>query len=154
MQAIHELTPYDSHILQQYNVRTSGISVCNYFSNTPESSCYIIAGIDESIFDPGPEWEFMPKYNETLNRSKYTDKVLDVNISDQLEHNGVITITSDSPIHNVTITDLSGTIISVLQQQGTELSISKDLMKIGKSGIYIVSVETDNGITSKKLLFD
>lgn len=150
---VHELSDYDSHIMQQYQVKTSGISVSNANSLTPESSCYIIAGIDESIFDPGPEWEFMPKYNETLHRSKYTDKVLNVNISDQLEHNGVITITSDSPIHNVTITDLSGNTISSFQQPGTELSISKELMKIGKSGIYIMSVNTDNGITSKKLLF-
>lgn len=154
MQVIHELSPYDSHVLQQYNVRTSGISVCNYFSNTPESSCYIIAGIDESVFDPGPEWEFMPKYNENPYQPEYKDKTFGVNISDQLEHCGVVTITSDSPIRNVTVTDLSGTVISSFQRPGNELSVSKELMNIGKSGVYIVSVETDNGIASKKLLFE
>lgn len=154
MRVIHELSKIDSHVLQQYNVRTSGISVCSYSSNNPESSCYIIAGIDESIFDPGPEWEFMPKYDETPHRSKNTDKLVGVNISDQLEHSGVVTITSESPIHNVTVTDLSGTVISSFQRPGTELSVSKNLMNIGKSGVYIVNVETDNGTTSKKLLFE
>ena len=154
MRVIHELSKTDSHVLQQYNVSTSGISVCSYSSNTPESSCYIIAGIDESVFDPGPEWEFMPKYDETPHRSKHTDKLVGVNICDQLEHSGVVTITSESPIHNVTVTDLSGTVISSFQRPGTDLSISKDLMNIGKSGVYIVSVETDNGIASKKLLFE
>ncbi|MDE5848906.1 MAG: T9SS type A sorting domain-containing protein [Muribaculaceae bacterium] len=154
MRVIHELSTYDSHVLQQYNVRTSGISVCNYSSNTPESSCYIIAGIDESVFSPGPEWEFKPKCKENPHQSKYTNKTFGVNISHLLDHNGVVTITSESPINRVTVTDLSGTLIRSFQLTGTELSISKDLMNNGKSGVYIVSVETDNGIASKKLIFE
>ncbi|MDE6523316.1 MAG: T9SS type A sorting domain-containing protein [Muribaculaceae bacterium] len=154
MRLIHELSTSDSYIQQQYKVKTSGISVCNYSSSQPESKCEILAGIDETILEPDPGLFTKPKSNQSENMNDLDKELNTIKISGSLEQCSILTITSLDNINNVIISDIDGKIIKTIKGNGSEIKIFGDSLNLKKTGIFVVYVETDKGSTSKKILFE
>lgn len=150
--SVHDLSYTDSYIAQEYKVKTYGISVSNYRSSNPESVCTIIAGMDESLFEPDPGLQLMPKKNQNDSLKELTTASNEVSISGSLEQCGVLQVSAQSDIRNITISDLSGKIIKSFKGEGSRMNIAGTSVNILYAGIYVVSVETNKGIVSKKLI--
>ena len=154
MQIIHGLSKYDSHVLQEYKIKTSGISVCNYSSSDPVSTCDIISGVDESLFEMDPEFNMKPKKNYDDDLIYPMTAFNYVTISGSLHQSDVLSVKASSEIHNITISDLSGNIIKSIKEQGKDIIIPRELLNISQSGIYVVTIETDKGIVAKKMVVE
>lgn len=151
LQFVHGLSKYDSHVLQQYHIPTTGISVSNYSSSNPESTCDILAGMDESLFDLPPEFLIQSLYYQNGDNM---DAMNDNNISVKIDKCGVISVFAQDIIKKVTVTDISGRIMGSVNTENRTVSIAASSMNIKNRGIYIVTVEIEKGEISKMIVIE
>lgn len=64
--------------------------------------------------------------------------------------NGLVTIESDSPMNQVKVFDFQGRLVLQRQLNGQRAELNHSL----NSGVYLVRVESENGITSSRLVVD
>ena len=152
MQMVHSISESDDYVIQEYKVKTSGLSVSNSSSINPESTCDIIAGLDQSLFEIDPELKEVSKRDITDSQATRIASALDVTISGSLDCNGVIEILSKESIIRVAISDISGRILKSFDGNGSSMSISRSSIDFENPGLYILCVDTENGSVSQKVL--
>ncbi len=143
------LSTRDSYISQKYFMKTSGISVSNYSSSNPISRCNIIACISEyatksvaKVRAKGSSVTGVPTLS-ILNKS--------VQITSPRNINGVITISANENIQRISLYGMEGNRIGSITGKGSTPTIPVSALNMSQPGIYIVCIETADGITSKKI---
>ncbi len=145
----YNLSSLDSYISQTYFMTTSGISVNNYSSLNPQSRCNILARVSEESAK-----------SIAKSRAKATDTagvsiplIMDesVNITGPDNINGFISISANEKIQRVSLYNLAGYYIGSVNGGDSCIVISTSMLNITQPGIYVVNVETTNGMTSKKV---
>lgn len=144
----YNLSSRDSYIAQTYLMKTSGISVSNYSSYEPVSKCNIIARFTE---DAAPNTTQMR--TKSIETADIANPIADNDIICPLtiELGSNISIKAADKIKKVSAYTLSGHCIGIAYGNDTSLSIPISNFNIFNSGIYVICVETENGITSKTI---
>lgn len=141
------LSSLDAYISQVYYMPTTGISVSNYSSSNPDSKCSIYARVANGNHANAAK--------AMRNELSSTTSIGDVNdnnansLSISIQGN-LLNICSDIGIKSVKVYALSGSTLAHFTCNGTETHVSMP-STMGK-GIYVVSVETKQGISSRKLV--
>lgn len=145
----YNISSLDSYISQTYFMNTSGISVSNYSSSNPTSRCNIVARISEDAAQ-----------SVAKARAKSTDTAIvsspsiineTVQIAFPVNINGHFAINATDKIQTVSVYGLAGNCLGVVNCQESCVNISASSLNITQPGIYVISVETTNGVTSKKV---
>lgn len=144
----YELATHDSYISQKYKMKTSGISVSNYSSSKPQSRCNIIARLYEG--DAPSVAQARAKSVNTAGVSETAINEEPVQITGPYNINGALSISANEKIQKVSVYGLAGNCIGSVKDMESCCNIPASSLNITQPGIYIVSVETTNGITSKK----
>lgn len=141
------LSSLDAYISQVYYMPTTGISVSNYSSSNPDSKCSIYARVANGNHANAAK--------AMRNELSSTTSIGDVNdnntnsLSISIQGN-LLNICSDIGIKSVKVYALSGSTLAHFTCNGTETHVS--MPSIMGKGIYVVSVETKQGISSRKLV--
>jgi len=145
----YNISQWDSYISQMYNTRTSRISVNNYSSSNPISRCNIIARVSE---------EAAQSVAKARDRGTDTAEVFSPSIIDESvmiigpeNINGQFSITANDNIQKVSVYGLAGNCVGSVNGNGSCIYMPASSLNITQRGIYIISVETATGVTSKKV---
>ena len=145
----YNLSTWDSYISQKYLMKTSGISVSNYSSSKPTSRCNIVARISDGAAQ---------SVAKARAKSTSTTDVTELSITDESVHitvpmsiNGSFSIYASEKIKKISVYGLAGNCIGSVNGKGTCTNISASTLNITQPGIYVISVETTNSVTSKKV---
>lgn len=125
----------DAVISYAFNQETTGVTVCNYSTLQPESTCMIISGIDAFK----QHWGL---YAASENK---------VSMPEAVEIGSNLDITADEQIKSVAVYGVFGNTIGSVNGGDKEISVPVSALNINKSGIYIVTVETESGVESGRL---
>ena len=149
--AKYGLTSYDAFILQSYRVRTTGMHVCNYSSSDPESTCKVTVRLPDTGTTGDNSLALKSRGEDVAGLTNtVTDNATAVYPS-PASASQPITIAAGSTIHRVCIYNLSGNMVADIAGNSECITIHPAENNITRSGIYIFSIETDNGTTSHKL---
>lgn len=148
--AAYGLSAYDSFILQNYHIRTTGIHVCNFRTLDPESTCTVIVGT------PGNNTN---NSSYTLkNRTGETAGLQETSIGGQTaifpspaSVSQPITVNGNGKIYRVRIYGLCGTMVADIPADDRTITVNPSGLNITRGGIYIFTVETENGISTHKI---
>lgn len=143
------LSERDSYISQKYFMKTSGLSVNNYSSLNPISRCNIIARILEDSAESLTKMR--AKKTDTTGMSTNSKSDESVRIIGPANIDGIITISAKERIRRVLIYGLDGNRIGSINVECSTANIQTSALNITQPGIYVVSVETVNGVTCKKV---
>ncbi len=143
------LSERDSYISQKYFMKTSGLSVNNYSSLNPISRCNIIARILEDSAESLTKMR--AKKTDTTGMSTNSKSDESVRIIGPANIDGIITISAKERIRRVLIYGLDGNRIGSINVECSTANIRTSALNITQPGIYVVSVETVNGVTCKKV---
>ena len=66
--------------------------------------------------------------------------------------NGIISISANDKIHRLSLYGLDGKCIGFVKVENCTAMIPASVFNIRRSGIYIINIETANGIISKKIV--
>ena len=125
----------DAVISYAFNQETTGVTVCNYSTLQPESTCMIISGIDAFK----QHWGL---YAASENK---------ISMPEAVEIGSNLDITADEQIKSVAVYGVFGNTIGSVNGGDKEISVPISALNINKSGIYIVTVETESGVESGRL---
>lgn len=125
----------DAVISYAFNQETTGVTVCNYSTLQPESTCMIISGIDAFK----QHWGL---YAASENM---------ISMPEAVEIGSNLDITADEQIKSVAVYGVFGNTIGSVNGGDKEISVPVSALNINKSGIYIVTVETESGVESGRL---
>lgn len=123
---------HDAVLTQKNITPIKAVSVCNYSTLQPVSSCTIISGI---------------VVNESSSKSRGNDIVM----SKTAERGANIEISASEQIDNVSVYGIYGELIGSAKVSGNEVSVPVSSLGISKSGVYIVNVQTTSGSESGRL---
>lgn len=146
----YNLSKLDSYISQRYNVETSGISVSNYSSSNPVSRCNILARVSQGAAKSVARSRANGSGTAEVSKLPVMDD--SVIIPGVVSLDGMLTISANETIQNVTVYGLAGNLIGSAKAKESSADIPVYSLNISQPGIYIVSVETANGLTSKKII--
>lgn len=147
----YNLSAWDSYISQRYLIRTSGISVSNYSSYKPVSKCSILARVLEGSESAAAQ--MMAQRKGTTGMSVIsTKKENSVIIPNNVERGSLLTVDAAEKINRISVFNLSGNCIGSASGKGKSVVISTSHLNMSQPGIYVISVETEKGITSKKVI--
>lgn len=145
----YELSPWDSYISQRYFMKTNGISVSNFSSSNPKSRCNVVARLSEGAA------QSLEKSRGKGGDTAGTSYALMINESVTVEVpgnlSGSFSIAANESIGNVYAYGLAGDCIGSVSGSGLCIEIPASSLNITRPGIYIISVETENGVTSRKV---
>ena len=149
MREFLDLSYYDSYIAQQYRFKTTGLSVSNYRSSTPESECTIITNSPKTNIPYKPS--LRTKDNQT-NRSN--DDLSNTRRSITLNNDSeTLSISSlNTEILHITAYDMFGKKISSIEPNGHIVSVPLSSLGLNGHGTYIIFVETAGALFSKKIM--
>lgn len=149
----YDLRYNDSYVGQTYFFPTKALHVCNYSSEAPESACTVIGRIpDYYESQEAPKAIANARKSETGNTSGNLFLEESVSISPKAaELSSSVTVSSNNMIKKIQVFDMSGIKIADCTVNDYSSNIRLSEMNINNRGIYIVSVETDNGTTSLKI---
>lgn len=144
------LSMRDSYISQKYFMRTSGISVSNYSSLNPISKCNIITCVSESVAKALARERV--KDSDTVEMPKHTILSESVQIVGPEFVNDVISISANEKIQRVSLYGQGGNCIGSINEDDSFVIIPASALSITQPGIYIMSVETNSGVFSQKIV--
>lgn len=145
----YNLSAWDSYISQKYLMKTSGISVSNYSSSNPVSRCSIFARISNGAAQSVAKARSKGSNTAGVSGLSITDE--SVQIAVPANTSGSFTINAPEKIQKVSVYGLAGNCIGSVNCKETYVNLSVSSLNITQPGIYIISVETSNGVTSKKV---
>lgn len=147
----YNLSGRDSYISQKYFVKTHKISVSSYSSNKPVSTCDILARVSgESSQDVSQMRAVKP---ETKNISNVSIADSSVKVPGIIEISSSLEIIANESICNISVFNLSGKCVaSINDVSGNTVMLPVSKFNMTERGMYIVSVETINGVSSKKVI--
>lgn len=144
------ISTYDSYISQIYLMKTSGISVSNYSSYEPESSCCIFLGIaadaDHSMS------KARSKEKDTADESAPLIRDTAVRVIGPKNVNGTLSVTADENIQKISVYGLAGNCIGSFNCKESNVSLPASSLNMSQPGIYVISVKTTAGVTSQKIM--
>ncbi len=140
------LTCYDSYIEQPYRIRTAGISVCNYSSKNPKSTCNVIVR-NTSSAAKSREYDMSLSGMDIMEKSLSNLKSVSIKSVNRNLH-----LKSIGYLRSVSVYTVGGEIIARLDLKGSEAQISFESLNIHRSGLYIVTVSTDDTTLSEKII--
>lgn len=148
----YDLSALDSYISQKYFIKTSAVSVSNYSSLNPNSTCDIISIISEKSADEVQSLmrKITPELSGvTPNQFSFGNIV---NIPSAVSLGSEVTISSTEQIKQVSIYAISGTLLTIVSTNDNTISTSTTSLGMSKPGLYIACIETVNGTVSKKII--
>lgn len=144
----NNLSQWDSYISQTYKIKTTGISVSNYSSSNPKSNCHIIIyPLDDSTLPRAKSKGYDGNASEV---SEIASSNNSIEISTPNDINGHISITSKDIIESVSIYGLAGNCVYSVNLNNTNFFQPLSVLNIAQASIYVIRVETVNGIVSQK----
>lgn len=146
----YNISTWDSYISQKYSMRTSGISVSNYSSSKPTSRCNIVARISEGAAQSVAKARAKGGNTAGVAELAITDESVQIAIPANI--NGVFAINAPEKIKKVAIYMMAGNCIGSVNCKESCANIPASSLNITQPGIYVISVETSSGITSKKVV--
>lgn len=145
----YNLSTWDSYISQKYFMKTSGISVSNYSSSKPTSRCNIVARISEGAAQSMAKARAKAANTAGVTEMSITDESVQIAIPENI--NDSFSINTTEIIHKVSIYGLAGNRIGSVNCNESCAIIPTSSLNINHPGIYVISVETSNGVISKKV---
>lgn len=145
----YNISTWDSYITQKYFMNTSGISVSNYSSSNPTSRCNILARISEGAAQSVAKSRVKSTNTTGISRMSITKDTSLIYVPENTS--GAFAINASANIQKVSIYGLAGNCIGSVNCKESNATIPASTLNIIQPGIYIISVETSNGITSKKI---
>lgn len=146
----YNISTWDSYISQKYSMRTSGISVSNYSSSKPTSRCNIVARISEGAAQSVAKARAKVGNTAGVAELAITDESVQIAIPANI--NGVFAINAPEKIQKVAVYMMEGNCIGSVNCKESCANIPASSLNITQPGIYVISVETSSGITSKKVV--
>jgi hypothetical protein len=146
----YDISTWDSYISQNYFMNTSGISVSSYSSSNPTSRCNILACISEREAQSVAKLRAQSANTASVTKMSTIGKTVNVSISTNIR--GLVSINASDDIQKVSIYGLSGIFIGSVNCKESDVNIPVSSLNITQPGIYVISVETSNGVTTKKLV--
>lgn len=145
----YNLYMLDSYISQKYFMKTYQISVNNYSSLKPVSSCNILARVVNN--EEASAAALMKSAHNTTTDIKDV-RTESVSISSGTGLNSDLIISADADIENVSAYNLAGVRIGSIACEGRQVSVPMSSLNMTYQGIYVVRIETGEGIQSKKVI--
>lgn len=145
----YNLSAWDSYISQKYLMKTSGISVSNYSSSNPVSRCSIFARISNEAAQSVAKARSKGYNTASVSGLSITEESLQIAVP--ANTSGSLTLHSPVKIQKVSVYGLAGNCIGSVNCNESYVDLSLYSLNITQPGIYIISVETQNGVTSKKV---
>lgn len=145
----YNISSWDSYISQKYFMKTSGISVNNYSSSKPKSRCNIIARISEEA-----ALSMAKARAKGVNTAGVSEPSIineSVQITGPVNLNGSFSINAPEKVLKVSVYGLAGNCIGSINCKESYVDIPALSLNIIQPGIYVISVETVNGVASKKI---
>lgn len=146
----YNISTWDSYISQKYLMETSGISVSNYSSSKPTSRCNIVARISEGAAQSVAKARAKGGNTAGVTELAMTDESVQIAIPANI--NGVFAINAPEKIQKVAVYMMTGNCIGSVNCKESCANIPASSLNITQPGIYVISVETSSGITSKKVV--
>lgn len=147
---LDDMGNYDSYIAQSYIIESTRISVNNYSSSNPESTCtvYVRVPIEDIM-----TLKQKKRYGEGNQAGIEHDlSSTDVSIPSQISIASTFSVRANLNIKRVAVFNLMGALIGSVTLNSTDSAIHPSSLNINKRGIYVMQVETENGIISKKIM--
>lgn len=141
---------YDSYLSQKYIYEASTISVSNYSSQEPISSCNILIGDPSEIYLTTESIN-----NKKLIASKTISTTNIDGIDDQFNHfeisysEGNINVSCHEQIKRISAFDITGKLLGTLASKEFSLSLPMTSLGLRHKGLYIITVETNTNLKSK-----
>lgn len=145
----YNISVWDSYISQKYLMKTSGISVSNYSSSKPTSRCNIVARISEGAAQSVAKARAKAANTAGVTEMSITDESVQITVPANM--NDSFSINATEKINKVSAYGLAGNCIGSVNGQESCAIIPASSLNITQPGIYVISVETSNGVTSKKV---
>lgn len=145
----YDLSSLDSYICQRYLMKTSGISVSNFSSSKPKSSCSIIARVPEGAAQSVARLRAKGADAAGVHALPAVDE--SVKIEAPANIGGSISITADENIQKVSAYRLAGELIGSAGCEGSRVEMPASSLNISRPGVYVISVQTTNGAASAKI---
>lgn len=145
----YDLDRWDSYVRQIYRVQTSGLHVSSYSSSKPESKCIIMGGISEEA-ETSSKSMVPSKENVKIERSGIGIENMVLISPKSPELSSSITISSQEKINTIKVFNISGMKTSAYTVNDNRTTISLSELNINSSGLYIFSIETEDGNTSQQ----
>jgi len=142
------LSAKDACISQTYFVPTERISVSSYSSSDPDSKCCIYARVAKEDASAAKTMKSEPSSTTDI---KAIDTGKDLATSVTLQGNAIV-VSSRSTINGITVCNLSGSTVAHFVGKEKTITIPTTSINNAVRGLYIVTVDTEDGITSRKLL--
>lgn len=145
----YNILAWDSYISQKYFMNTSGISVSNYSSSKPKSRCNIVARVSEGAAQSVAKSRAKGSKTTGVSGLSITNGSVQINVPANI--GGSLSINSPEKIQKVSVYGLAGNCIGSINGKDSCTTIPVSSLNITQPGVYVISVETSNGITSKKV---
>lgn len=145
----YNISAWDSYISQKYFMNTSGLSVSNYSSSKPTSRCNIVARVSEGAAQSVAKSRAKGSNIAGVSELSIKDESVQINVSASIS--GSFSIYASEKIQKVSAYGLAGNCIGTVNGKDSCANIAASSLNITQPGVYVISVETSNGITSKKV---
>jgi len=143
------LSSKDAYIAQTYFMPTEGISVSSYSSSNPDSKCSIYARVaNEDTESAAKAMKSMSSSTTAINSVK-DGKGIMPSISAQ---ENVLKISSANKIKSVTVYNTAGSALAHFAYNGNNVSVPTSSFNATGSGLYIICIETEGGVSSRKII--
>ncbi len=141
----------EAFIAQEYNVPTTGVSVINENSRNPVCNLSIVSKERE---ETGNNTITQPQ-EQPAQQSPSNNKLgmpANIFIPGSVRLEETLTITCAQDLKSVRIYDISGNLLCSLAPDSNWFEATPNALNIGKSGLYLISVETEEETYSSKLV--
>lgn len=129
---------------------TERISVSNYSSQNPVSKCNILARVEQQESSQAIT-QMMPKANCSTEIKKRSKSDI-INIANIIGHDNNLSVSADINILSVSAFNILGKRIGYISADGNKMEIPISSLNISQTGIYVIQVETSNGVYSQKVM--
>ncbi len=146
----YNLSSNDAYISQKYFMPTERISVSNYSSQNPVSKCNILARVEQQESSQAIT-QMMPKANCSTEIKKRSKSDI-INIANIIGHDNNLSVSADINILSVSAFNILGKRIGYISADGNKMEIPISSLNISQTGIYVIQVETSNGVCSQKVM--
>ncbi len=144
------LAAYDSFILQNYHIRTTGMHVCNFSTLDPESTCTVMVGSSGNNAD-NSTYSLKNRPGEAAGLQEIATGGQATIYPSPASVSQPITVKGNGTISRVRIYGLCGDMVADIPADDYAVTISPAGFNITRGGIYIFTVETENGTSVHKI---
>lgn len=145
----YNLSAWDSYISQKYFMKTSGISVSNFSSSKPTSRCNIVARISEGAAQSVAKSRAKGANTAEVSEMPITDDTVQINVPANVSES--FTLYASEQIQKVSVFGLAGNCIGFVNGKESYINIASSSLNITQPGVYVIRVDTSNGVTIKKV---